>query len=527
MNFLGGCQDISPIYQLVNIKGWVGLNKIPQIPVSQPCVCHLVPEGPPAKGVLYEKQFGFRKNHSTSHAINYSIKYITDNIEKKKHVIGIFIDLSKAFDTICHNKLLHKLQNYGMRGKCLEILKSYLSSRKQTTKFHNVQSETDPILYGVPQGSVLGPLLFLLYINDIIHSTTEGEFVIFADDTNIFVVANTAREAYKTANFVLRSISLYMNANQLHINLSKCAHMYFRPNLNKQERLSCARSTTYDRELTLSLNGEKIKKVDKIKFLGVIIDEKLAWDEHITHLEHKLLSTIVLIKRLKKFIPSSHYPKIYQSLFVSHLTYGISCWGGIYQSKLQKLFNIQKRCIRILFGESYSFDHPEFYTSCARTKSYQDHISLKDYTLEHTKPLFNKHGLLTLQNLYCSRALVDLLKTLKYQSPAPIYDKLILCPKTHHFKLICPKHKLDISENNYFISTINLWNLYIRKLLEPPELSSPLCAYGSRLIIPGSKPNSDLTIPLGTFKFRLESLLLATQKLGTPSNWSHENFSSA
>ena len=112
-----------------------------------------------AKKILYEKQFGFRKNHSTSHAINYSVKYVTDNIEQKKHVIGIFLDLSKAFDTICHSKLLYKLQNYGIRGSCLNLIKSYLCSRQQITKFNDIKSETETILFGVPQGSVLGPLL--------------------------------------------------------------------------------------------------------------------------------------------------------------------------------------------------------------------------------------------------------------------------------------------------------------------------------------------------------------------------------
>ena len=130
-----------------------------------------------------------------------------------------------------------------------------------------------------------------------------------------------------------------------------------------------ARTTGYDQGLTLSVNGQKVKKADKVKFLEVIIDENLTWDDQIKHLENKLLATIVLIKRVKKFIPSSHYLKIYQSLFVSHLTYGISCWGGVYDSKLEKLFKIQERCIRILFGESYSFDHPEYYATCCRTKT--------------------------------------------------------------------------------------------------------------------------------------------------------------
>ena len=152
----------------------------------------------------------------------------------------------------------------------------------------------------------------------------------------------------------------------LHINLGKCAHMYFRPNLNYRERMKCARSECYDPTLTLSVNGQKVKQADKIKFLGVIIDDQLSWNDQIKYVENKLMSTIVLTKRTKKFIPSSHYFKIYHSLFISHLTYGISCWGGICPSKLIKIFNIQKRCVRILFGDNYSFDHPEYYLTCAR-----------------------------------------------------------------------------------------------------------------------------------------------------------------
>ena len=136
----------------------------------------------------------------------------------------------------------------------------------------------------------------------------------------------------------------------------------------------------------------------------MIIDENLTWDDQIKHLVNKLLSTIVFIKRVKKFIPFSHYSKIYQFLFESHLTYGIFCWGGEYNSKLQQIFNIKKRCIRILFGESYSFGHPEYHDTCCRTKikTYQKHVALKDYAFEHTKSLFNKHSLLTLYNLYLS-----------------------------------------------------------------------------------------------------------------------------
>ena len=162
-----------------------------------------------AKNVLYEKQFGFCRNHSTSHAINYSIKYIADKIEQKKHVIGIFLDLSKAFDTICHEKLLVKLDSYEIRGNCLKLIKNYLLNRKQITKFNNVKSDSKNIMFGVPQGSVLGPLIFLLYINDIVNSVFEGETVIFADDTNIFVTGNNEEETYYLANKVLKCVNVF------------------------------------------------------------------------------------------------------------------------------------------------------------------------------------------------------------------------------------------------------------------------------------------------------------------------------
>ena len=123
----------------------------------------------------------------------------------------------------------------------------------------------------------MGPLLFLIYINDIVRSTSLGHFVLFADDTNIFVSSETKAEAYKSANLVLQAVYTYMKTNQLHINLGKCAHMYFRHDLNKEERLSCARTRTIDSEFHLSVNGQKIKRVDKIRFLGVIIDDLLSW----------------------------------------------------------------------------------------------------------------------------------------------------------------------------------------------------------------------------------------------------------
>ena len=207
------------------------------------------------------------------------------------------------------------------------------------------------------------------------------------------------------------------------------------------------------------------------------------------------MSTIVLIKRIKKFIPSSHYFKIYHSLFISHLTYGISCWGGICPSKLIKRFNIQKRCVRILFGDNYSFDHPEYYLACARARTYMDHTTLKDYSLEQ-------------------RSLAELIKILKSHTHISMFKFLQFCPRSHHYRLLIPKHNLGISSINFFINTTILWNTCIGTLLDPPIPSTVLQSGNSQVIIPGSNINSDLTISLGTFKTRLKNRLLNSQKIG-------------
>ena len=292
----------------------------------------------------------------------------------------------------------------------------------------------------------------------------------------------------------------------------KCPYL---PLLNN-ERLNSARTHTFSEHTknVLKVNGYKLKKVDKVRFLGVIIDDNLNWDHHIAHLESKLLSCIVMIKRIKKFIPSSYYNTLYHSLFVSHLTYCISAWGGVGPNKLGKIFAIQKRCIRLLFGDQLSFDHPEFYETCARARTYKEHTAAKNYALEHTKPLFRRHKILTVHNLYTLHTLIEAFKILKYHSPTSMYNLLKINTASFRHQLILPRINLEISRNNFVFKASSIWNQIIPNLLQVPNLH-----HTHNIIIPGSCSNSDLTCTIGFIKSKTKLYLSQIQNAGDAQEW--------
>ena len=255
----------------------------------------------------------------------------------------------------------------------------------------------------------------------------------------------------------------------------------------------------------------------KVRFLGVINDDKLKWDAHISHLETRLLSSITMIKRIRKFIPRRFYSQLYYSLFQSYLVFGISAWGGACSSKLVKVFALQKRCIRLLFGINFTFDHSEFYETCARVRPFQCLDKTEEnFELENTKPIFNENLILTVHNLYTLSILTETFKIKKLHTPSLLNELLPLSTSSRRNLLLKVQinTNLSVTQHNFIYKAAQVWNKIIPKILNSPELD-----IGSGVVIPGSSVNSDLTTPIPFIKNRVKKLLYEIQRQGDTVQW--------
>lgn len=383
--------------------------------------------------IIHHHQFGFRKNHSTEQATLELVDTLRKAIDNKEITCGIFLDFTKAFDTVDHGILLRKLYKYGIRGLAHNWFSNYLTKRTQYVRISDIKSSLKEIKYGVPQGSTLGPLLFLLYINDLPNVSHKLNFRMFADDTNIFYSNSDSAIVQNVINTELNNVYQYCAANKLTINFKKTNYMI----------IKSAKKNNAD------INIQQIEQKEFVKYLGIYIDQHLSWEQQIKFVHSKISKNVGIISRLRHYMSLKTLVNIYYSLIYPYLSYGILSWGSTYKTKLARICSMQNKCIRNIFF----------------TNRY-----------EHALPLYNVLNLLIFNNIFIFKSATFAYQIINIKSRVPVVFLKMLKPASEQHShntryaakgnLVRPAVRTNYGKFTFQFSISTIWEkipIYIKK----------------------------------------------------------------
>ena len=425
--------------------------------------------------VLFENQYGFRPGRSCEHALLNAQNTILNSLNKNEVALLLLIDFSKAFDMVDHDILLNKLYHYGVRGIAHKWFKSYLENRKQFVSIEGHNSSHETQQYGVPQGSILGPLLFIIYINDFPGVSKLAKFIMYADDANIIITGMSVDEVYQKLFNLSSEILNWVNSNGLAINLKKTKYMVFARN-----------QTIPNHEYKLA--NVLIERKTEARFLGVIIDEKLTWAKHIETVKSKMARYLGVMYRIRTRIPIQPRLQIFHSFVQSHLNFCSIVWGFAAKSHIDSIFRKQKSGIRAAMGGyiNYKYHDGEMPT--------------------HTKSTFFLHQILTIQSIIVKNALLFMHKIQHFPNllPQSIVETI---PEN------VPKFGSTHETSYDWLKTYELTgHLYRRSIFNKGPLLSITTENESI-----QSPAGLLSINL--YKNNVKSLMLKLQNLGTEDEW--------
>ena len=391
--------------------------------------------------ILTNQQFGFRPGKSTTDALNSFLSDCYDGFNRNKYMCTTFVDFAKAFDTISHEILLYKLEHYGIRGLAYDWLKSYLQDREMYVDYSGAKSSTYSLNTGVPQGTILGPILFILYINDIVFSSNKLKFILYADDTTLFLNDFSLSRLSSNFNNELFNFHEWTKSNLISLNLSKTKCLLF----NSTGSNIC-------NSIHLKIHDTIIEQIDCFKFLGIFIDKNLNFKNHIVNLNSRLSRTLGIFKRLR-YLPLDVLKTLYYALFYSKITYGIVIWGSCFKSYLYPLIIIQKKMIRLITNSDW---------------------------MAHTMPIFKDLEIMRIPDLFEFHLAILIYKTIMLNFN-PDLNKLIFGNVIGHSyntrflnnnSIRLPKYSKDVCQRSIIYRGIQLWNKLPNDIKTAPSISN-------------------------------------------------------
>ena len=311
--------------------------------------------------IIYKHQYGYRKKTSTETAALEMMNHVQMAIDKKMKATLVFMDLKKAFDIVNIDKLLLTLSNYGIRGLALKLIKNYLSNRQQVVKINGIMSSSITFTQGVVQGSVLGSWLFLLFYNSISDLELKGKLFLFADDSVLINIHKSNENVEEQICKDMKKIINYLNDKKLILNVEKTNFMIIQQVGTKKDETEIIKIESNDLDSIKIKGSYSIKRVMKMKYLGLIIDDNMKWDAHINSVKSKISNATAVLWKMRYSLPLDTKKRIYKSLVETHLNYMIPLWGSAPDTSINSLQVTQNRALRNVYNLDRLLNRTEMY----------------------------------------------------------------------------------------------------------------------------------------------------------------------
>ena len=373
--------------------------------------------------ILSDNQFGFREGRSTSDAVLELVNDAAEALDRGDYCVAVFVDLRKAFDTVNHGLLLKKLDRMGFRGLISRWLSSYLSDRKIMVSVNGILSEKRSIGIGLPQGAVCSPILFLMYINDMVNFCGSMKCTNIADDTTLSLVGDDLFSLCQRVSNDLDNVYNWLTANRLSLNVDKTKFIVF-----------SQRDNQFSDNISVYIKGASIERVRYFKFLGIYIDDQLKFRTHINNVCSKLSKSLGVLYRMSAFVPANIVLTLYNSLFYPHLIYGIEVWGRSGVVNIGRIEVVYRKAVRLL--NSVFIDE------------------------------FLELDLLSVENVIDYFILLKTFKLINFESHSYFTDRLINLQPNHlhttrfsqSLQLNIPHYKTALSQKLFLYQAVKLWN---------------------------------------------------------------------